>query len=218
VIAADGVESLVARWAGVETTLPACDLMVCAQYLLAGVEVDPFCCRYVIDEAAAPGGYAWVFPKGPDRANVGLGIQADLMHSRRSVREMLDGFVESDRRLSRGSPVTLITGGVPVSPPLDELVSDGLMVIGDAAHQVDPFTGGGIITGMTAGRLAAQVAVQCLARGDVSAAALGAYAIEWNDGQGRKARRSYRWRERFPPGRRASKSFVRAFAAAVSGL
>jgi len=78
VIAADGVESRVGAWAGLETSLALRDTMVCVQYLLAGIEWDPACLGYWIDETIAPGGYAWVFPKGEGRANVGLGVQADL--------------------------------------------------------------------------------------------------------------------------------------------
>ena len=46
--------------------------------LLAGIDWDPACLGYWIDKEIAPGGYAWVFPKGEGRANVGLGLQADL--------------------------------------------------------------------------------------------------------------------------------------------
>jgi digeranylgeranylglycerophospholipid reductase len=78
VIAADGVEAQVGRWAGLDLQLPLGDTMVCAQYLLAGIEVDPTCTGYIIGYETAPGGYAWVFPKGEGRANVGLGVQADV--------------------------------------------------------------------------------------------------------------------------------------------
>jgi digeranylgeranylglycerophospholipid reductase len=78
VIGADGVESQVGPWAGLDTALPLRDAMACAQYLLAGIEIDPACCYYYVGQEVAPGGYAWVFPKGEGKANVGLGVQADL--------------------------------------------------------------------------------------------------------------------------------------------
>jgi len=67
VIGADGVEAQVGRWAGLDVRLPLKDTMVCAQYLLAGIEVDPACTYYTISHELAPGGYAWVFPKGAIR-------------------------------------------------------------------------------------------------------------------------------------------------------
>ncbi len=215
VIAADGVESRVGTWAGLNTQLPLEDTMACAQYLLAGIDWDPTCLGYWIDESLAPGGYAWVFPKGDGRANVGLGVQADLTST--SAQVYLDRFVEQERALAVGSPVTLIAGSVPVAKPCRELVTDGLMIIGDAGRQVDPLTGGGIINGMIAGRLAAETAREALERRDTSAQALAAYQMRVDQVLGGHLARNYRLRRRFPPDQRATRSFIRLFAVAAAG-
>lgn len=215
VIAADGVESQVGRWAGLETTLSLRDTMSCAQYLLAGVNLDPEVCTYWISEKIAPGGYAWAFPKGDGRANVGLGIQADLTNE--PALTLLDRFVESEPGLNMGHPVTLITGVVPVALPPDPLVAHGLILVGDAARQVDPLTGGGIANAMEAGALAAQVAAQAIEAGDTSAGRLRAYQQAWSEGTGRRMEKSYRLREKYPPPTRTSSGFLRIFAVAVGG-
>jgi digeranylgeranylglycerophospholipid reductase len=215
VIAADGVESRIGAWAGLETHLPLEDTMVCAQYLLSGIDWDPACLGYWIDEAIAPGGYAWVFPKGVGRANVGLGVQSDRGED--TALSYLNRFVERERALSPGSPVTLVVGNAPVALPCRKLVADGLMLVGDAARQVDPLTGGGIPNAMTAGRLAAQVAADALAVGDVSVQGLAGYQKQANELLGQRLARSYRLRQRFPPERRASRRFVRLFAVAAGG-
>ncbi|MBC7251807.1 MAG: geranylgeranyl reductase family protein [Anaerolineae bacterium] len=213
VIGADGVESRVGAWAGLKTRLRPRDCMSCAQFLLAGLEIDPACTCYHVDASIAPGGYAWVFPKGEGRANVGLGVQSDIAD--RPALDYLIRFVESQPHLAQGSPVTLITGGVPIAPQVAPMVTDGLMLVGDAARQVDPITGGGIATAMAAGRLAAQVAAECIAAGDVSAAALQDYEKRWHADWGRRLARRYRLKERFPPEARTSREFVRVFAVAV---
>ena len=213
VIGADGIEARVGDWAGLDTTLPQRDCMSCAQFLLAGIDIDPACTCYYVGMDVAPGGYAWVFPKGEGRANVGLGVQADV--AARPALDYLVRFVESQPRLAQGSPVTLITGGVPVAPPLSRMVTEGLMLVGDAARQVDPLTGGGITNAMAAGRLAAEVAAECIAVNDVSAAALSAYETRWHAGWGRRLARRYRLKERFPPSARASRQFMRVFAVVV---
>lgn len=215
VIAADGVESQVGRWAGLDTTVPLRDQMSCAQYLLAGIDVDPMCTDYILGHDVAPGGYAWVFPKGKDRANVGLGLQADL--AREPARVWLDRFVASVPGLAKGSPVTFVAGGVPVMAALPRLVADGLVLVGDAARQVDPLTGGGIGNAMQAGQLAARVVTQALTEGDVSAARLAAYQEQWQAGVGRKMARNYRIKERHAAQTRVSSGFLRAFALAVAG-
>jgi digeranylgeranylglycerophospholipid reductase len=221
VIAADGVEAQLGRWAGLEVQLSLRDTMTCAQYLLAGIETDPTCTRYVIGHKVAPGGYAWIFPKGAGKANVGLGVQADLWQAQGSGKEtVLDAlirFIESRPALAQGCPVTLVTGNVPSALPPACLVLDGLMLVGDAARQVDPLTGGGITNAMVAGKLAAQVAAEAIAAGDTSADFLGRYGQAWRRDIGRKMARNYRLRERFPPRQRTDERFVRAFALAVGG-
>jgi len=216
VIGADGVESQVGPWAGLDTTLRLRDTMACAQYLLAGIEIDPVCCYYYVGQEVAPGGYAWVFPKGEGKANVGLGVQADLATD--SALNYLNRFIESQPHLARGSPVTLVVGGVPVAPPLPRLVANGLMLVGDAARQVDPLTGGGIANAMLAGRLAAKVAAQAIAAGDTSAQALAQYEQRWMAVRGRKMARNYRLKERFGPDERTSPDFLRVFMVAVGGI
>lgn len=216
VIGADGVESQVGSWAGLDTTLPLRDTMACAQYLLAGIEVDPACCYYYLGQEVTAGGYAWVFPKGEGRANVGLGVQADLAAD--SALNYLDRFIERQPHLAQGSPVTLVVGGVPVSRPLPRLVANGLMLVGDAARQVDPLTGGGIANAMIAGRLAAEVAAKAIASGDTSAEALALYEERWMVGRGRKMARNYRLKERFGPDERTSPDFLRVFTVAVGGI
>jgi digeranylgeranylglycerophospholipid reductase len=231
VIAADGVESQVGYWAGLDVHLPLDDTMVCAQYLLAGIDVDPACTRYTIGHGIAPGGYAWVFPKGEGKANVGLGVQADLWEAAsakgqrgagsrsggETVLDFLIRYIESDASLAQGYPVTLVAGNAPVALSPRRTVTDGLMLVGDAARQVDPLTGGGIINAMTAGELAARVAVKAIAVGNVSASFLGRYEEEWQRRVGHKLRRNYHLRERFPPRQRASRRFVRAFGLAAAG-
>jgi len=213
VVGADGVESRVGFWAGLDTTLPAADLMSCAQFLMAGVDIDPHCTGYYLDPDLAPGGYIWIFPKGDGRANVGLGVQGDITSA--PPLELLTRFVEAHPFLSRGSVVTLIAGGVPVAMPPAALVTAGCLLVGDAARQVDPLTGGGIANGMAAGRLAAGVIAAALRAGDVSRAALLPYEQAWAGGIGRDMARNYRLRARFPPEQRTDERFMRLFALAI---
>ena len=231
VIAADGIESQIGRWAGLDTHLPLKDTMVCIQYLLAGVDINPGCNYFTIDPRIAPGGYAWAFPKGQGGANVGLGVQADIWEAeavttdngqaqvvgKETVLGFLTRFIERDPRLAQGYPVTLVAGNVPVALSPHKMVTDGLMLVGDAARQVDPLTGGGIANAMTAGKMAAEVAVAAIQAGETSKQVLSRYPEEWLKSTGRLLRRNYRLREKFPLERRNDKRFVQAFLLAVGG-
>lgn len=215
VIGADGVECMAGRWAGLHCVLPQSDCLVCAQYLLAGIDVDPACCQYYLGQELAPGGYAWVFPKGDGKANVGLGVQADFAEA--PPLEYLNRFIAQHRFLEQGSPVTLVTGNVPVGLARGDIVGDGVMLVGDAARQADPLTGGGIANAMIAGRLAAEVAAKAVALGDTSRAWLGEYQTRWTEERGGRMARNYKLKNRFSPAQRTSPSFLRAFALATAG-
>jgi digeranylgeranylglycerophospholipid reductase len=134
-----------------------------------------------------------------------------------TVLTYLTRFIEAYRFLEQGSQVTLVAGNVPVGPPSPCMVVDGLMVVGDAARQVDPLTGGGIINAMTAGKMAAMTAVEAVAAGDSTTAYLSRYETAWQQAGGRKNQRNYRLRMKFSPEQRVDEHFLRAFALAAGG-
>jgi digeranylgeranylglycerophospholipid reductase len=176
VVAADGVESMVARWAGLDTRVPARDMESCAQYVVAGIDVDPDAIYLHFGDRIAPGGYAWVFPKGIGTANVGLGLVAPRAGGR-VARQWLDAYVDTyfPTVVKTGRTV----GGVIVHPTVKRTVADGLVVCGDAAHMINPLSGGGIVNAMKAGRLAADTIADALQAGDTSAGRLQRYHERW---------------------------------------
>lgn len=192
VIGADGVESMVGRWAGLDTRVPARDMESCAQYVVAGIDFDPDAIYLHFGHEIAPGGYAWVFPKGERVANVGLGIVA-LHGAGRPARDWLDGYV--DRHFPAGVRTAYTVGGVIVHPTVKRTVADALLLCGDSAHMVNPLSGGGIVNAMKAGRLAARTAVAALAAGDTSERRLQRYHAEWMALLGDDHLRYYRLKE-----------------------
>jgi digeranylgeranylglycerophospholipid reductase len=176
VIGADGVETMVGRWAGLDTRVPSRDMESCAQYVVGGIDFDPDAIYLQFGDQIAPGGYAWLFPKGTDVANVGLGILA-LKSQGRSARDYLDAWIA--RRYPRGARLGLTVGGVIVHPTIKQTTTDGILIAGDAAHMVNPLSGGGIVNAMKAGRLAGRTAAEAIARGDTSAGRLRSYHDAW---------------------------------------
>jgi len=176
VIAADGVESMVGRWAGIDTRVPARDMESCAQYIVHNIEFDPDAIYLHFGDSVAPGGYAWVFPRGVGVANVGLGVVA-LRAGHRTARDWLDAYLAA--RFPHGVTIGYTVGGVIVGTTIRKTYADGVLVAGDAAHMINPLSGGGIVNAMKAGRLAAEVAVDALARGDTSEQSLAAYHERW---------------------------------------
>jgi digeranylgeranylglycerophospholipid reductase len=176
VIGADGVETMVGRWAGLDTRVPARDMESCAQYVVQGIDFDPDAIYLQFGDTIAPGGYAWLFPKGAGVANVGLGMVA-LQSDGRNAREYLDAWIA--RRYPRGARTGYTVGGVIVHTTIKQTAADGVLVAGDAAHMINPLSGGGIVNAMKAGRLAGRTAAAAICEGDTSARRLAAYHRDW---------------------------------------
>ncbi len=192
VIAADGVESRAARWAGLKTSASVHDMETCAQVNLAGIDVDPHAFKMYFSGEFAPGGYAWLFPKGSDTANVGLGISGDNAKEK-PPKKFLDDFLE--RYFPGAAIVGRTFGGVPCSGGIKKLIADGVIVAGDAAHMANPITGGGIINAMIAGRFAAETAFEALKKGNTAQSALQNYVRCINNRIGKANRRFFRLKE-----------------------
>jgi digeranylgeranylglycerophospholipid reductase len=212
VIAADGVEALAARWAGLDTRVPARDMESCAQYVVSNIAFDPDAIYLHFGHRVAPGGYAWIFPKSVGVANVGLGIVA-LRADGRPARAWLDDYMA--RFFPGGVTTGYTVGGVIVHPTIKRTVTDGLLVCGDAAHMVNPLSGGGIVNAMKAGRLAARTAVSALVAGDTSASRLQTYHDEWMRMLGDDHLRYYRLKEAIS---KFDDSFLDGLARTVNGI
>ncbi|UTB31828.1 MAG: NAD(P)/FAD-dependent oxidoreductase [Methanobacterium sp. ERen5] len=173
VVGADGPESRVGRWGGLKTVIKPKNMESGIQFEMAGVEMeDPGCIEFYFG-SVAPGGYAWIFPKGDDIANVGLGI-VNTVTDKSAYQHLLE-FVEKCPATQNAQAVELNIGGDPVGGMVKELVEDNVMIVGDAAGHVNPLTGGGIITALEAGKYAGEVAAQAIKEGDCSKKRLKEY-------------------------------------------
>ena len=194
IIGADGVESKVARWAGIDTRLKPEDIMVCAEYQVLDAGIDQEYCEFFFGNIMAPGGYAWIFPKGGRLANVGIGLQGSQSGPGEPLR-LLDRFLQ--RKMPHANILQMVAGGIPTSGPMNNTTSDGIMLVGDAAHQSDPLTGGGIINAMRAGMMAGETAAKAVSSGDVSTSALKEYEDRWRSSIGKQIERRYHAKNSF---------------------
>lgn len=165
VVAADGVESRVGKWAGIDTTCHIRDMESCAQMTISGVNVEQDVLDFYFGDAVSPGGYLWVFPKGKNTANVGLGLSVEEAKKKSAIR-FLHEFIE--KKFPNAAILTHIAGGVPCAKTCGRIVANNVIVVGDAAHQVNPVSGGGIISGMIGGMIGGQVAAEAIVKKDLS--------------------------------------------------
>lgn len=195
VIAADGVDSRIGRSAGLKTVNSLRDYQSGFQYEMAGVNVEQNVLHIFFGDDIAPKGYVWVFPKGSGIANVGIGVVSTASGDGRRAMDYLDRFIEKNPGMfAKASPLEINAGGIPVSSSLDCFVGDGIMLVGDAAQQVNPIHGGGISLAMNAGKIAAETAVNALKKGDYSKKTLGEYEKRWRETDGRRMKKLLRLR------------------------
>ncbi len=173
IIAADGPESHVARWAGLDCNTPFDEMESCAQFEMAGLKMENNNCIQLYFGSVAPGGYAWIFPKGEDIANVGLGVLKN--RAEKTAYEYLLDFVAQCPETKDAQPVELNIGGDPVGGLIKERAGDNILVVGDAAGFVNPITGGGINNALESGMYAGQVAAKAIKEGNFSADYLKEY-------------------------------------------
>jgi len=193
VVGADGVESRVGRWAGLKTHLKLKDMESGIQKTVAGIDVTENMFEFYLSRKWAPGGYLWVFPKGKNIANIGLGISGFYAKDGKAAHSFLDEFIQW--KYPNASVLTTVVGGIPVGTTVKQMVVDGLMLVGDAAHTCNPLTGGGITPGMRSGLLAAETAIKALQNGGPTRKNLHSYEKAWHKIGGKNHERYYRIKE-----------------------
>jgi digeranylgeranylglycerophospholipid reductase len=139
----------------------------------------------------APGFFAWLVPTTPSMARVGL-----LSRKKPGLylRNWL-AYLASQGKIA-AAQAELCYGGIPLKP-LPRTYGESLLVVGDAAGQVKPTSGGGIYYGLLSADIAAETLHQALEDGDLSAKRLAGYERGWKKRLGRELRVGYWARKLF---------------------
>ncbi len=175
VIGADGPEGHTARWAGLDTKVPLEEMESGAQYEMTKLKMENSEVIQFYFGSLAPGGYAWIFPKGYDTANVGIDVSG--AKGEKSAIAYLDDFIKNCDETKNGEIVEINVGGNPLCGVFDEIIADNFMLVGDAAGCVSPITGGGIDTALESGMIAGRVAAKSIKEKDYSKEFLEEYEV-----------------------------------------
>ena len=151
------------------------DVVICYREIrkLKKAFIDPDFCELYLSREIAPGGYAWAFPEGNHKVNVGLGVA--IVKGFPNPKKLLYKHILSKSQF-KGS--TLVTGGGghdPTRRPLNCMTGNGILIVGDAACQVNPIHGGGIGPSMQGGVLSGETIIKALDGDDVNREALWEY-------------------------------------------
>ena len=210
VVDATGSSSVLRRFlpiaSKIEKEIDADDVVGTGRYIL---EFDPptqnteyFDSRYCIihlDQFMAPAGYAWVFPKGKTKVNIGLGVSNSGLKRRNrrfglndNLQSLIDKYVADNPmirnpRQPEGPQDAGNTKGnwqVPVRRHNDCMVANGFAVVGDSAWMPRPIDAGGISPSIYGGTILGRVVAEALQANDTSEAGLWKYNVEYMNTHG----------------------------------
>lgn len=187
VVGADGVTSVIMRALRPKNNkLQDRHRAIAIRAYIEDLQELPHQIEFYLYKAILPG-YAWIFPIGEGRANIGLGVALDKFHQKkRKLEEMLHAFLQLppiQSRLKRNGQLHDImswqlTFGSQKNVPV---FFNGALLVGDAAGFINPLTGGGILNAILSGHLASETIDDALRKGDVTVSGLKEYGKRCHD-------------------------------------
>ena len=179
-IGADGIPSTVAQASNLSMKHSA--MRLGAQRELENITIDPEMVEVFLGKTWAPGFFAWLVPTGTSSARIGLALP---LYSAPDTITYLDHFMKNHplirTRLKKGLCTHQGIHILPTGGPPDQTISDGILLVGDAAGQVKSTTGGGICFGISCANIAGEVIVEALSntKGLVKKTCLQSYEDKW---------------------------------------
>jgi digeranylgeranylglycerophospholipid reductase len=153
IIDATGIACHIGSIIGINTKLKPDDVGVCIQSRVEGSFKENTIHMWY-HKPYAPFGYAWLFPINSKLANIGIGIPGG---QKLDMKELLNKFIE----FTTDSPFLIkntFRSCVPSGKPLDKLVKNNVILVGDAARLTDSSLGAGIQNAIFSGSLAGLIA------------------------------------------------------------
>jgi flavin-dependent dehydrogenase len=157
-------------------------------------EFDPDYCIIHLDQDIAPGGYGWVFPKGDNKVNIGLGVEKTFLDKRNkrlgkkdNVESLMKEYLHrnvaiKNAKLSEDPEDINNNSGifqVSVRRQNDCMVSAGYMMVGDSAWMPKPIDAGGIGPAIIAATILGKNVAEALEANDISEANLWKYNLDF---------------------------------------
>lgn len=183
IIGADGPKSTVGKWIN-SVNRDFIIGMQCSVPLVSSLDFTE-----VYFDQDFFGGYGWLFPKGKS-ANVGVGIRySSDCNINKSLNGLLTIFVKllEKKGKVKNSPFFTTSGLIPVGGPLNT-VKDNVILVGDAAGQTHPVTGGGIPQAVICGKIAGRIATHAVQKEKIEL--LAGYENEWKNVFGKELERA----------------------------
>ena len=173
VVDAEGISSRILRLTGL-SSLNRNMLVNGVQAEVENVkDTEPDMVEVFLGKDYAPGFYAWLIPIGDGKAKVGLATKTG--NPKELLRRLMFKHPVASKKLHTAKIIQIGFHPLTLGGPLTKTYSNGFLAVGDAASQVKPTTGGGVILGMTCAKVATEIAYEALGKNDFSSKFLSVY-------------------------------------------
>jgi geranylgeranyl reductase family protein len=137
-----------------------------SQYELSDVkELDQEKVNLFFGKDYAPGFFAWIVPIRDDVARVGLCVS---ISSGKTAYRCLNKFIKNhpiaSEKLKSATLIYRSSHLIPVGGTIKDTITDGVVIVGDAAGQVKSTTGGGLYYGILCSKIAGEVISEALSK------------------------------------------------------
>ncbi|MDD2553239.1 MAG: NAD(P)/FAD-dependent oxidoreductase [Desulfotomaculaceae bacterium] len=178
-IGADGANSQAARFIGVRRWAEVIRMYAVEAELKCR---DKDMAHILLGRDTAPGWFGWVIPVSPDHARAGIGVSGTDGRPAYYFKKLVESYPD----IFQGMKVIRHTGGVvPVGIP-PRIYGDKIMLVGDAACQTKPISGGGLFLGLLGAELCSRVASEALSRESFSLEDISVYQHLWEKKMGKE--------------------------------
>lgn len=157
---------------------PRKKIIFASSYVMSNVkDIDSRFVELYQAQQLAPGFFAWIIPIDYENAKVGIGSQ--YSPSGKYLEKFILQHPIAKEKLKRAKIEKKTSGAIPLGSFTKRTYTDNVLVVGDAASQTKPTTGGGVILGGIASRFAGRVAADSIISNDQSAKFLSKYEKQW---------------------------------------
>ncbi len=182
VIDAEGCASILLKQIGLETFDKSLVVNAVNGEVNHVDDVDEDVVEVYLGQKYAPGLFAWIIPRRDSSAKIGLATR--FGNPREHLKYFLNTHPVAHKKLGRSIVKNLFYHLIPLGGPIPKTYSNGFLAVGDAASQVKPTTGGGVIMGLSCAKIAAESACQAIQQNDFSENLLFRYQQKWQQTMG----------------------------------
>lgn len=191
-IGADGVNSSVSKWLGLSCHTPKA-VMLAADVKLQCADTSSI--RIFLGQNLAPGWFGWMIPLDENTCRVGTGYA--LVQPANSPQYYFQELVDQNPQIFKDMKIIRYTSGIVPLGKMPRIYSANAMLVGDAACQIKPISGGGIYLSLKGAFVCSQTAIEALRENNLTEVKLSSYQKLWEKEMEKERASAMKLRESF---------------------